>query len=408
MSPHWVDAIRLLGVLVLVGINGFFVAAEYALVRVRWTRVEELVAEGAFGSTSVRAAVEHMERALAGVQLGITFSSLALGWLGEPALAHLVRPWFQALPWALSVAATHGMAVVLAFLIITYFHIVLGELVPRGLALEYTDRVALLTAAPLLVFGRIFRPLIWLFRASGEVVISMLRLPEPSAEEQVHSVEELSMLVEETQEAGGIAAEEAEYVQNVFELSDKKVADIMVPRERVVTLSVASSEDEVLAIARDTAHTRMPVWEQSPDNIVGIVNTKDLFHLFSLRGLVILMDAMYPAVFVEPTMSVARLLGRLRREKRAMAVVRDEQQRFLGIVTLEDILEEIVGEIEDEHDVPRTQRRLPPTGRAAVPAAAASGPIPATPVMPSGARSPGRPLAGSGGLPGSDPNRPPG
>jgi CBS domain containing-hemolysin-like protein len=407
MSPHWIDALRLVGVLVLVAINGFFVAAEYALVRMRWTRVEELVTEGAFGAPAVRDAVENLERALAGVQLGITFSSLALGWLGEPALAHLVRPWFQALPWSLSVAATHGMAVVLAFLIITYFHIVLGELVPRGLALEYTDRVALVTAAPLLVFGRVFQPLIALFRASGEAVISMLRLPEPNADEQVHSVEELSMLVEETQEAGGIAAEEAEYVQNVFELSDKKVADIMVPRERVVTLSVASSEDEVLAIARDTAHTRMPVWEQSPDNIVGIVNTKDLFHLFSLRGLVILMDAMYPAVFVEPGMSVARLLGRLRREKRAMAVVRDDQQRFLGIVTLEDILEEIVGEIEDEHDVPRTQRRLPPTGRAAVPAAAAVAPVPATPVMPAGARNPGLPLAGSGGLPGSDPNRPP-
>jgi putative hemolysin len=408
MSPHWIDAIRLVGVLVLVAVNGFFVAAEYALVRVRWTRVEELVAEGAFGATAVRDAVEHMDRALAGVQLGITFSSLALGWLGEPALAHLVRPWFEALPGGWSMAATHGMAVVLAFLIITYFHIVLGELVPRGLALEYTDHVALVTAAPLLVFGRVFQPLIWLFRASGEAVISMLRLPEPSADEQVHSVEELSMLVEETQEAGGIAAEEAGYVQNVFELSDKKVADIMVPRERVVTLSVAASEDEVLAIARDTAHTRMPVWEGSPDNIVGIVNTKDLFHLFSLRGLVILIDAMYPAVFVEPGMAVARLLGRLRREKRAMAVVRDEQQHFLGIVTLEDILEEIVGEIEDEHDVPRTQRRLPQgAARGAAPAVAAAAPVPASPV-PGGARGSGHPLAGSGGLPGSEPTRPPG
>jgi len=430
MSPHWVDALRLAGVLVLVAINGFFVAAEYALVRVRWTRVEELVSEGAFGAAAVRDAVEHLERALAGVQLGITFSSLALGWLGEPALAHLVRPWFEALPGGWSTAATHGMAVVLAFLIITYFHIVLGELVPRGLALEHTDRVALVTAGPLLAFGRIFQPLIALFRSSGELVISMLRLPEPSAEDQAHSVEELSMLVEETQEAGGIPAEEAEYVQNVFELSDKMVADIMVPRERVVTLSVTASEEEVLATARDTAHTRLPVWEGSPDNIVGIVNTKDLFHLFSLRGLVILMDAMYPAPFVEPGMSVARLLGRLRREKRAMAVVRDEHQHFMGIVTLEDILEEIVGEIEDEHDVPRTQRRLPQIApRAAVPAAApparpaAPGPAPAAtpaparpaapspaaaPTAPAGAPGPGRPLAGSGGMPGGEPARPPG
>jgi CBS domain containing-hemolysin-like protein len=399
-----VDAIRLLAVLVLVAVNGFFVAAEYSLVRVRWTRVEELVSEGAFGAIAVRDAVERLEKALAAVQLGITFSSLALGWLGEPALAHLVRPWFEALPGRLSVAATHGMAVALAFLIITYFHIVLGELVPRGLALEYTDRIARLTAGPLLVFERVFKPLIWLFRSSGDLVISMLRLPEPAADEQVHSVEELSMLVEETQEAGGIAADEAEYVQNVFELSDKKVADIMVPRERVVTLSVSASEEEVLATARDTAHTRMPVWEGSPDNIVGIVNTKDLFHLFSLRGLVILIDATYPALFVDPGMPVARLLGRFRREKRAMAVVRDARGSFLGIVTLEDILEEIVGEIEDEHDVPRTMRRLPPAAaRAAASPATAAGPPPA----PAGAPGPVQPLAGSGGMPGGESARPP-
>ena len=142
-------------------------------------------------------------------------------------------------------------------------------------------------------------------------------------------------------------------MRNVFELSDKKVRDVMVPRERVVTISMDASEEEVLATARETAHTRMPVWEGDPDNIVGIVNTKDLFHLFSLRGLVILMDAMYPAMFVDPDRPVARLLRTFRREKRPMAVVEGPDGRFLGIVTLEDILEEIVGEIEDEHDFPR-------------------------------------------------------
>jgi len=142
-------------------------------------------------------------------------------------------------------------------------------------------------------------------------------------------------------------------VENVFRLSDKKVRHIMVPRDKVVTLSLHASEDEVLAVARDTAHTRMPVWEGNPDNIVGIVNTKNLFHLFSLKGVVILMDAMYPPLFIDPDTAVARLLRIFRRERRPMAVVRDLGGRFLGIVTLEDILEEIVGEIEDEHDAPR-------------------------------------------------------
>jgi len=158
------------------------------------------------------------------------------------------------------------------------------------------------------------------------------------------------MLVEETEEAGVMPADQASYLRNVFRLSDKRVVDIMVPRERVVMLSLNASEAEVLETARETAHTRMPVWEGEPDRIVGIVNTKDLFHLFSLRGIVILMDAMYPAIFVDPETPVARLLGTFRREKRPMAVVRNTAGQFLGIVTLEDILEEIVGEIEDEHD----------------------------------------------------------
>jgi CBS domain containing-hemolysin-like protein len=165
-------------------------------------------------------------------------------------------------------------------------------------------------------------------------------------------VEELDMLVEETEEAGVIPPDQASYLRKVFELSDKTVRDIMVPREKVVVLPLSASEEQVLETARDTAHTRMPVWDEDPDHIVGIVNTKDLFHLFSLKGLVILMDAMYPPLFVDPDQPVARLLQTFRRVRRPMAVVRDREGRFLGIVTLEDILEEIVGEIEDEHDEP--------------------------------------------------------
>ena len=187
------------------------------------------------------------------------------------------------------------------------------------------------------------------------------------------------MLVEETEQAGGIAADQASYVRNVFRLSDKKVRDAMVPRERVVTLSLHASEEQVLETARETAHTRMPVWEDDPDRIVGVVNTKDLFHLFSLKGLVILMDAMYPAITVDADQPVARVLNTLRREKRAMAVVNDAAGRFLGIVTLEDILEEIVGEIEDEHDAPPPTRPGPPPAAFSRPGSAlATGPL-ATP-----------------------------
>ncbi len=351
--PHLSDFLTLIAVPFLVLLNGFFVAAEFSLVTIRWTRVEELVEEGRFGALPVRAAVEKIESTIAATQLGITFTSLALGWIGEPAIEHIIAPLFAFLPTIWHIAASHAVSVTLAFLCITFLHVVLGELVPKALALERAEQVALLTSAPLVLFGRVFRPFIRLMKNSAAIVIRLLRLPPLDKASDVHSVDELAMLVEETQEAGVIPEQEATFVQNVFELSDKVVKDIMVPREKVVTVPINATEDEVLATARDTAHTRMPVWEGTPDHIVGIVNTKDLFHLFSLRGLVVLMDAVYPPIFVAPDRPVAELLRTFKREKRPMAVVCDARGKFIGIVTLEDILEEIVGEIEDEHDMPR-------------------------------------------------------
>ena len=350
MHPYLADAFKLVAVLLLIAINAFFVAAEYALITVRWTRIEELVEQKKFGALAVRQALERLNSVIASTQLGITFASLALGWIGEPALAHLFEPLFRGMPAVLGRPLDHALAVTVAYLLITYLHVVLGEQTPKAIAIDRAEVVALLTTGPLLAFSRVFRPFIRLIGGSSRGVVRLLRLPPLPKHSEVHSVDELSMLVDETQEAGVIAADQADYVRNVFELSDKKVRDIMVAREKVVTLSMRASEDEILETARDTAHTRMPVWEGDPDHIVGIVNTKDLFHLFSLKGLVILMDATYPPLFVDPEQPVARLLKTFRRERRPMAVVCGPDGKFLGIVTLEDILEEIVGEIEDEHD----------------------------------------------------------
>src|SRR5262249_17073355 len=254
------------------------------------------------------------------------------------------------LPPVMGVTLVHGLAIGIAFLAIVYLHVVLGELAPKALALQRAEDVALLVAGPLLAFGRVFRTLTVTMRASGNFVVRMLRLPPVPPEAEVHSPSELEMLVAETEEAGVIPPDQASYARNVFSLSDKTVRDIMVPRESVVTLSVNASEEEILETCRQYAHTRMPVWEGSPDHIAGIVNTKNLLHIFSERGLVLLMDAMYPAIFVDPEQPVSRLLRRFKRERRPMAVVRDATGAFVGVVTLEDILEEIVGEIEDEHD----------------------------------------------------------
>ncbi len=352
MNGPTLDVLRLLSVPIIVLLNGVFVAAEFSIIKIRWTRVDEMVEEGLFGALAVRQLVEKLDDTIASTQLGITFASLGLGWIGEPALEHMIEPHVLALGFPLSLVVAHAIAATLAFLAITYMHVVLGELAPKAIAIERAERIALIIAGPLLVFGRVFRPFIRLMKHSGRWVVKIMRLPPVPDSEQVHSVEELQMLVEETEEAGVIPADQATYVQNVFELSEKAVRDVMIPRDKVITLSLGASPEEVLQVARESAHTRMPVWQDNPDNIVGIVNTKNLFHLFSLSGVVILMDAMYDATYVPPDMSVARLLRIFKRLKRPMAVVQDDDGRFLGIVTLEDILEEIVGEIEDEHDFP--------------------------------------------------------
>jgi len=334
----------------LVVTNAFFVAIEFALVTVRWTRIEQLVEEGRPGARLVRGLVESLNDSLAATQLGITFASLALGWLGEPSVARAITPFFAGLPGPLSLGFRHGIAVAVAFLFITYLHMVLGELMPRAIGIQHAERIVFLFGAPLLAFRKVTRPLVVFMRRSGDLAVHLFRVPDAPRESQVHSPDEIDMLIEEGQQAGVIQPDEAKYARAVFELSDKKVADVMVPREKVVAISRHAKPDDILETARMSAHTRMPVWDGEPDNVVGIVNTKDLFHIFSLMNLVILEDAMYPALYIEPETTLGRALNLFRRERRQMAVVRSPQGKFLGIVTLEDVMEQIVGEIEDEHD----------------------------------------------------------
>jgi CBS domain containing-hemolysin-like protein len=355
----------LLSIPALVLLNGLFVATEFSLVAVRRTRLEELLSQGRSGARAALAAVERLDRTIAATQLGITLASLGLGWAAEPALTHVIEPLFAGLPGGWSDTAIHSVAVVLAFLLITFMHVVFGELIPKTLALQSPDGIALWLSAPLNVFAKLARPLTGLMNVTGNAIVRLLGYRPSSGETMVHSREELLLLIEDTEEAGVIDAEQAELVQNVFRLSDKRVRDCMVPRERMAALEVSTPPDKVLEAVRTGAHTRMPVYEKDLNNIVGIVNTKDLFFLFSLRGVVILEDALYPALFLREDESVANALRLFRKAHRPMALVRDEGGKILGLVTLEDILEEIIGDIEDEHDRPtpklvRPRRRLLP------------------------------------------------
>ncbi len=383
-GSSWIwDVLVLLAVPALVALNGVFVAAEFALVSLRRTRVEELVRHGTAGAKAVLAAIDNLSRSIAATQLGITIASIGLGFLGEPALADLMRPVFGFLPLSWQGAATHSAGTLLAFVLITFLHVVFGELIPKTIALQTSDQTALWLARPLLLFARVSRPLILLMNGTGNFLLRFLGYAPPSGEEAVHSVEELMLLIEDTEEAGILDADQADFVQNVFRLSTKRVSDCMVPRDKMAALELSTPPDKVLEAVRTGAHTRMPVYEGDADNIVGIVNTKDLFYLFSVQGVVVLQDALYPALFLPPEESIANALRLFRRAKRPMALVRDGSGHVLGLITLEDVLEEIVGDIEDEHDrpTPRLFRTLRP--------AASSPRIPTAGVVPKPHARPG-------------------
>jgi CBS domain containing-hemolysin-like protein len=357
MMGEWLSTfLGLSAVPLLVLLNAGFVAAEFALVGVRRTRVEELVNARRAGALAVKQALDNLDRMIAATQLGITLSSLGLGWIGEPCLADVIGKGLVFLPtqWTLGIA--HTLAIIIAFSLITALHVILGELVPKGIALQRPDAVALWSAQPLLWFARVVLPLTRGLSGAGNFILRRLGIDPPEGHEMLHSVDELGMLVEENRRAGVLHRDQAEYLHNVFRLPEKRVRDCLISRERIGALELHLPEDKILSAVRDGAHTRMPVYDGDLDHIVGIVNTKNLFHLFSVKGMVVLDDAMYPPLFVTPDRPISEVLRLFRRVRRPMAIVQDEQDRTLGVITLEDIVEEIVGEIEDEHDVPRRVR----------------------------------------------------
>jgi putative hemolysin len=357
----WI-VLGLLAVPALVALNGFFVAAEFSLVAVRRTRVEELLHKGIRSAKAVLEAIDRLDRTIAATQLGITLASIALGLVGEPALAKLIEPLFSSVPAPYRAVAMHSVAATIAFLLITYMHVVFGELIPKSLALQVPDRMAILVARPLNIFAKLTRPLTIPMYFTANRLLRLFGYRPASGEEAVHSIEELLLLIEDTEEAGILEPEQADIVENAFHLSNKKVKDCMIPRERMGALELSTPPEQILEAVRSGAHTRMPVYDGDLDKIVGIVNTKNLFHIFSLRGIVVLEDAIYPATFLDPEESIATALQLFKKSRRPMALVRSEQGKILGLLTLEDVLEEIVGELEDEHDRPipkvRLRRRL--------------------------------------------------
>ena len=336
-------SLELLAVAALILLNGYFVAAEYALVTARRTRIQELAQKGNRRARAVLRIVADPPRFIAAMQLGVTGASLAIGALGEQVLARVFDPLFASV-----------IAFALAFLIITFLHVVVGELVPKGIALGYSERVALAVSTPVRAFFVVFKPLIWVLQRSSDTVLRALGLTPPGGEMEVYSEAELKMLLSRSTEEGQLERQEQEMLYKVFDFADKEVSAVMVPRPEVVALSIEMPPEEALAAVIDSPYTRYPVYRDSLDEIVGVLHVRDLFSALVDRGIagVQLEQLLRPAHIVPETKDLAALLTEFRRTNQHLAVVVDEYGELEGIATLEDLLEEIVGEIEDEFDLP--------------------------------------------------------
>lgn len=331
-------------------LNGFFVVAEFSLVKIRRTRLEELTLQGNSRAKLALEIVSTFDTYLGATQLGITLASLGLGWLGEPAVASLIAPLvFEYLPGATWLV--HTISVALGFTVITFMHIVLGELVPKALAIQRAEALALFCAWPLFIFHKVGYPVIALFNKAARAIMGLLGIKPLSEAEVAHSEEELRMIVNASHRGGVLDQMESELIDNVFDFADRLAREVMVPRQDMVCLFTDDPFEENMRAVRETGHTRYPLCVEDKDHVIGMVHIRDLMDLDMCGpGNKDLRTVMREILVVPEGMSVARLLQAMRRKRTHMAVVADEYGGTAGLVALQDVLEEIVGDIQDEHD----------------------------------------------------------
>jgi CBS domain containing-hemolysin-like protein len=338
---------RLALVLALVLANGFFVAAEFSIVTVRKTRVDQLIAEGQMGARAVRRAVTDPDGYIAATQLGITMASLGLGWIGEPALAALIEPVFGIMPVQMAQVSAHAVSVAVAFAIVTALHIVLGELAPKTIALERAEATALLVVKPTEIFMRVFSPFIRLLNGAGRAVVNMLGLHSRGGHALVHSEEELKMLVTASQEAGVLEEGEEQMLHRVFGFADLTAGQIMVPRTELVAIAIGTPREALIDQVANAQHTRLPVYEKDLDHIAGMLHVIDLVKALARPDAAIDVAALARETLTVPeTLNASDLLAEMRRRRVREALVIDEYGGTAGLVTFESLMERIGGEFE--------------------------------------------------------------
>ena len=361
-SPVLDVGIRLFAVLALVLANGFFVATEFAIISVRKTRIDQLLAEGSRMARPVRRALDNPDQFIAATQLGITMASLGLGWIGEPALAALLEPMLRYLPAPISEATSHTIAFAIAFSIITALHIVLGELAPKTIALQYPEQTALIVAKPAEIFLRLFNPFIRALNAMGWAVVRMLGMKAASGHGLVHSEEELKMLVTASQQAGVLEEDEEQMLHRVFHFAEFTAAEMMVPRTEMAAVRADASITDVVDLVWRGRHSSLPVYRGELDNIVGIMLVPDLVRALASPTPTFNVAALArEALTVPETMKADELLRQMRRHRTHQAIVIDEYGGTSGLVTFERVMERIVGELGGDFgtDASAPIRQLP-------------------------------------------------
>lgn len=342
------EIVNILGVVILIAFTAFFVAAEFSIVKVRATRIEQLIDEGNKKAVSAKKVIDHLDSYLSATQLGITVAALGLGWLGEPTVLAVLQPVLDKL--AISPAVSKIIAFVLAFAVMTFLNVVIGELAPKSIAIQKAETFTLYLAKPLIIFYKILFPFIWFLNGSSRLILRILGFKPASENEAAMTEEELRLVLSESYKGGEINQTEMTYVNNIFEFDDRVAKEIMVPRTEMICFYRDRDVAENIAIMNDGQFTRYPVAKEDKDHIIGLVNIKEMITRHMNREQMSIEPLIRPIIHVSETTPIKKLLLKMQKERIHMAIVIDEYGGTSGLVTVEDILEEIVGEIRDEFD----------------------------------------------------------
>ena len=349
-TTHLSTTLNLFLIALLIALTAFFVATEFAIVKVRSSRIDQLIAEGNKGAIAAKKVITHLDEYLSACQLGITVTALGLGWLGEPTFRKILQPIFDYLPITDSMISI--LSFVIAFAFVTFIHVVVGELAPKTIAIQKAEAVTLYFAKPIIWFYRIMYPIIWFLNGSARVLVGIFGLKSASEHEVAHSEEELRILLSESYKSGEINKNELKYVNNIFEFDERLAKEIMVPRTEIATISVDSTFEDVLRTIKNESYTRYPVVDGDKDNIIGFINAKEFLtsHISQHHKKLDIHSFINPIIRVIETIPIHDLLVKMQKERVHIAILMDEYGGTSGLVTVEDIVEEIVGEIRDEFD----------------------------------------------------------